>query len=319
MLMSPDAAGASTAQRSGVAGVLLRAGLFLLFIRISHSVFGWALNEALGYFPAAALSIFAAASLATALVLRVFERAHLSQVGMGWNRLAAKHLQYGVLAGVLLGALVSLAPVACGLAHFEKIPDPAAGFAFGKLIFVTVLLLFGVVGEEMMFRGYAFQIVLRTFGPWATILPFALIFAWAHSGNLNASPLGLANTALWGVLLGYAVYRSGSLWLPIGLHFGWNWALPAFGTNLSGFNLSLSGYTLNWTAPEILSGGAYGPEGGLVTTVAGLGLGWWLSRGGIERQEGMLLHPDKREDGIDAPASHSRAVPGAPGGTERKG
>ena len=53
-------------------------------------------------------------------------------------------------------------------------------------------------------------------------------------GNENASIFGIGNTMLWGVLLGFAYLRTRALWLPIGLHFGWNFALPLFGVNLAG-------------------------------------------------------------------------------------
>jgi hypothetical protein len=60
--------------------------------------------------------------------------------------------------------------------------------------------------------------------------------------------------------------RSGALWLPIGLHFGWNWIPPLVGVNLSGFNMGVTGYALRWKIPDLWSGGPYGPEGGLLTT-----------------------------------------------------
>ena len=63
-------------------------------------------------------------------------------------------------------------------------------------------------------------------------------------GNQNSNVPGVVNTVIWGVLLGYACYRSGALWLPIGMHFGWNVLLPLAGANLSGFTMRVTGYTL---------------------------------------------------------------------------
>ncbi len=57
------------------------------------------------------------------------------------------------------------------------------------------------------------------------------------------------------------------LWLPIGLHFGWNLALPLLGSNLSGFTMGVTGYALHWSAGNLWSGGGYGPEGGLPATL----------------------------------------------------
>jgi hypothetical protein len=103
-------------------------------------------------------------------------------------------------------------------------------------------------------------------GPFATILPISVIFGLMHSGSLNVSFLGIVNTIAWGILLGYAVWRTGALWLPIGLHFGWNLALPLLGSNLSGFTMGVTGYALEWKAGVLWSGGGYGVEGSLLTT-----------------------------------------------------
>jgi hypothetical protein len=146
------------------------------------------------------------------------------------------------------------------------------------LIFISVALLLGAAGEEMLFHGYAFQLLTRSIGPFATILPVSILFGMAHMGNQHATLLGIFNTTVWGVLLGYACWRSGALWLPIGLHFGWNLALPLFGANLSGFTMSVTGYALHWSAGNLWSGGDYGPEGGLPTTVAVAVLFWIVSR-----------------------------------------
>ena len=72
---------------------------------------------------------------------------------------------------------------------------------------------------------------------------------------------------LWGVLLGCAFLRSHDLWLPIGMHFGWNAVLSLFGTNLSGLTIEVTRYFYKWDLSPLWSGGAYGPEGGLLTTI----------------------------------------------------
>ena len=156
--------------------------------------------------------------------------------------------------------------VALRMASFERAPagveHPWASFAFGGLA-----LFFGAMGEELLFRGYAFQLLIRSVGPFATILPTSVIFGLMHSRNPDANALGIVNTVAWGILLGYAVWRTGALWLPIGLHFGWNVALPLLGSNLSGFTMGVTGYTLKWNVGVLWSGGGYGVEGSVLTTV----------------------------------------------------
>jgi uncharacterized protein len=171
--------------------------------------------------------------------------------------------------------------VAAGAASFEKVPG--SEHVWASLAFVSFVLLFGAFGEEMMFHGYAFQLLVRRLGPFATILPAAVIFGLAHMDNPHSSLLGIGNTMLWGVLFGYAYLRTNALWLPIGLHFGWNVALPMFGANLSGFTMGVTGYALHWTAGNLWSGGDYGPEGSLLTTAIVVVLFFVLHRFTVEQ------------------------------------
>jgi membrane protease YdiL (CAAX protease family) len=264
-------------------GLLLRCGLFLVLVWLG----GWILGGLLYWFfesrlLASALGFFAVAMAGSAFVVRAFERGTLSDIGFGWEASSARQTLAGAGAGSLAALAAMLVPAACGLAQLERSADPANAFTPGKFLFVSTMLLFGAVGEELLFRGYAFQLLLRRFGAARVILPFGALFGAAHAMNPGATALSIVNTALWGILLGYAFHRARTLWLPIGLHFGWNWALPLFGVQLSGFTMGTTGYTLRWTAGPLWSGGAYGVEAGLPTTVVVLVLlaGLWRHRFG---------------------------------------
>ncbi|MGD0577530.1 MAG: CPBP family intramembrane glutamic endopeptidase [Bryobacteraceae bacterium] len=305
-------------ERVSTVGLLLRAGFFLLLIWLAMNLFGLFLNETLGYFPAATLSPFLASVLASAIVVRIYERGRLEDVGMGWSHASGTQFWQGLAAGAAGAALVTGGALMCGLATWVKNPDPAAGFGFGKLAMVATLLLFGAVGEELMFRGYAFQLLAGALGLWRVTIPFGILFALMHLGNLyigspaatghaamfsvnwvklGAEWLGIVNTGLWGVLFCVATWRSGALWLPIGLHFGWNIVLPLFGARLSGFTLVLTGYELKWTSNVWLSGGEYGPEGSVLTTAACGLLLLWLWRSRLHRQPSLLL--DARQEPLE--------------------
>jgi len=288
-----------SAERVSPSGLLLRAGFFVLLVWISGTIFGIILHSALDPDPqrmtllSAALGMFIPATLASTFVVRIYERGRLEDIGMGWSPASMRQFWAGTGASAAAAALLVGAACLSGLATFEKIADPNAAFNAGQLIFVGVLLLFGAVGEELMFRGYAFQLLVGSFGPWRAIPAFAVLFALAHLANLGSWWLGTVNTGLWGLLLGFAMWRSGALWLPIGLHFGWNFVLPLAGARLSGFTLGLTGYELKWKAAVWLSGGEYGPEGSVLTTVACAFLMVWLWRGRIHRQPSLLL--DQKE------------------------
>jgi membrane protease YdiL (CAAX protease family) len=249
--------------------LLLRVGMFFVIAVGGLMVFG-AILSPLGLFLAAALTSFSAAAVANAISLRIYEGNRMSHIGMMWNLTSRQNLFWGFGLGTGAALVVLVPPLLLGLASLQAVPN--ARFHLPSILFVALILLFGAIGEEMLFHGYAFQLLIRRIGPVATILPFSLLFGVAHMTNPNATALGMVNTTLWGLALGFAFLRSGDLWLPIGLHYGWNLVLPLMGVNLSGFTMGMTGRTLRWQVGSIWSGGDYGPEGGLLCTLAVLAL-----------------------------------------------
>ncbi len=273
-------------QRKKLLGVLLRVGVFALIAALGYYFVFPLIIAFLGapVFVISTLGTFGAAAVANTLALRIYERGKLADIGLGWTAASRRNLSFGLLGGIGAALVVVLLPLVLRLADYEPVPNEH--LSWPSLLFVSILLLFGAVGEEMLFRGYGFQVLVRGIGAFATILPVAVLFGLAHSQNLNFGPLALLNTILWGVVLGYAYIRSGDLWLPIGLHFGWNWALPMLGVNLSGFTMDVTGYAMHWKIGGLLSGGAYGPEGGLLTTAVAIGLFFYLGKAPIQNQQG---------------------------------
>jgi membrane protease YdiL (CAAX protease family) len=246
-------------------GLVLRVGLYVLLAWMGLLLFPAMMLPLGGIVVASTLSTFAAGAVANAVVVRIYERGRLADVGLDARPSSGREFLTGAAAGVAAVVCVVLVPVALRMAKFHRSPaaveHPWAALAFGG-----VAIFFGAMGEELLFRGYAFQLLIRSLGPFSTILPTSVIFGLMHSWNPNATALGIVNTVAWGILLGYAVWRTGALWLPIGLHFGWNVALPLLGSNLSGFTMGVTGYTLEWNVGVLWSGGGYGVEGSLLTT-----------------------------------------------------
>ncbi|HLK22793.1 MAG TPA: type II CAAX endopeptidase family protein [Bryobacteraceae bacterium] len=268
-------------------GALLRVGVFALIAILGYYIFPWAMIWVGSPFVIAALSTFAAAGVANAMVLRIYERGQLADIGLGWTAASRRNLAVGILGGAGAGMIVLLAPVLVRAADLE--PSKESHFHWPSLLLVSIVLLFGSVGEEMLFRGYGFQVLVKAIGPFATVLPMGVLFGLAHSQNLHFTWLALFNTVLWGIALGYAFLLSGDLWLPIGLHFGWNWMLPLLGANLSGFTMGVTGYVLHWKIGELWSGGEYGPEGGWLTSVVVVALFFFLQKAPIQHQDAFLL------------------------------
>jgi len=272
-------------------GAVLRVGVFALLEYAGLLLFAPILVPLAGYFGGAALTTFCSALLANTAAMRIWERGPLTGIGFGWNRAARHNLLLGLGAGAGAAILVLLPPLVTGAATIEA--DAGRPFHWPTFLFVTVALLFGAVGEEMLFRGYGFQVLIYTLGPYATILPISVLFGLSHAGNSNVTPLGVVNTMAWGVVLGVAFLRSRDLWLATGIHFGWNWVLPVFGAKLSGFTMGAGGYVMRWTAGPLWSGGEYGPEGGLLTSVVTVLLMFFLLRGPIRRQRSWLLRDEE--------------------------
>jgi len=280
--------------------VLLKVVVFVFLGVVGEFAFGqlfWQLMEP-RFFLVAALSVFAAAAVANTLAMRIWERGNLLDIGFAWNAAAVRNLVLGLAGGIVSAIVVIYGPVLEGAAEVVRSGPSAEA---GSIVFVLVVLVFGAIGEEMLFHGYGFQVLMGALGPVATILPVSIVFAWAHGGNPDVTTLALLNTALWGLLFGVAFWRSGDLWLPIGLHLGWNWALPLCGANLSGFTMNVTGYAIRWRPGyERWSGGAYGPEGSLVNTGVLVALFLWLIlKAPVKRQTPFLLR--ERWDDIGWP------------------
>jgi uncharacterized protein len=269
--------------------LILRVGIFAFTGIVTLQLVSLLLNWT-GYLVQAAMAVFASAAVANALTLRIYERASLNDIGLGWRPSSPRHLLIGFAGGLGSALLVTGGPVLLGLASIER--DPARAFSLPSLLFVSVVLLFGAVGEEMLFRGYACQLLMKHNGMFSTLMPVSALFALAHSNNLSSDYLGLFNTFLWGLLLGLSFLRSGDLWLPIGIHFGWNWGLPLLGSNVSGFTMGTTGLILKWNVGKLWSGGDYGPEGGLLSTLVLPILGYWLWKAPVETQVPYLLQED---------------------------
>ena len=242
--------------------IAISIGLYAAIFWAAQIAFFWVLSI-FGTFGGVTLATLTAAIFANWLALRVYEDRPLWSIGLYAGTASARNGAIGVAGGMGAASLVLAAPLATGLAHLGHAPaSPTAG----TVPFAMLLLAAGSMGEEMLFHGYAFQVLLPRLGRWATVFLAGAIFALMHASNPHATWFGLVNTAGFGVLFGYAFLRSRDLWLPIGLHFGWNFTLPLLGVNLSGLRMNVTGHEMVWTAGKLWSGGDYGPEASLLTS-----------------------------------------------------
>lgn len=193
------------------------------------------------------------------LILRVTEKAKQKPIAAQGLDLSApwpRQLIWGTLLGFVIVS-ISVATVA----FFGSYSLHFASVDIAKIIFVLWILITSAAAEEVAFRGYPFQMLVRATGKWSAVLLMSALFGAIHWSNPDASAWSTLNTALVGVLLALAYLRTNTLWLPIGVHFGWNMSLGLlYGLPVSGVTI-FSVLTKGTAAgSRWLTGGDYGVE-----------------------------------------------------------
>lgn len=217
--------------------------------------------------------------LAYAVMLKWLDRVphgRLRAQGLGFDRPWLRE----TLVGTLLGIAMVAAAVA-GIAVFADVQFSLHSDQGLRLLVFIWMLLPAAMAEEVAFRGYPFQRLVEAGGPWVAIGILSAFFGLVHLGNPNVSTFSTINTIAIGVVLSLAYLRTGALWLPFGIHFGWNFALgELFGLPVSGISMAtvVEG---NAQGADWITGGAYGPEAsavGSAVIVVGLFAVLWLTR-----------------------------------------
>ncbi|TPG43523.1 CPBP family intramembrane metalloprotease [Sphingomonas koreensis] len=127
----------------------------------------------------------------------------------------------------------------------------------------------GATGEELFGRVAVLLVAERFVGWRGAIVVSGLMFSVLHLGNPGASWIWILRLFLQGMLLAYAVYKTGSVWWSVGYHTGWNWAsAPLFGAAGSGYLDQGHLFDFTPTGPTLITGGTVGPEGSIFAFVA---------------------------------------------------
>ncbi|HEX7051663.1 MAG TPA: CPBP family intramembrane glutamic endopeptidase [Longimicrobiales bacterium] len=213
--------------------------------------------------------VLAAALIAGWIALAWFDGRRPGALGFAWTSHSPRELVggFGIGAGALGVVVAGLA--LAGWLDYRPETGSAADY-LGALTRDLMVLAVAAAAEEAVFRGYGFQVLVQGIGPVAATVLAAAAFAAAHIGNPNVGGIALVNIFLAGVLLSATYLRSRSLWLATAVHVGWNWAMA------SAFDLPVSGWEFFDTplyepvlgGPDWVTGGAFGPEGGIGASIA---------------------------------------------------
>ena len=241
-----------------------------------------------------------------------------------------------LLEGVIWGAL-ALAPalLIMGLgADFDVQISAFSVSGIANWLGISFLLVWAATAEELIFRGYAFAWLCRGsvnvgrglaaamgwtgkvadamsvhLGRALPVAGVALLFGIVHVGNPGHTWIATLNTALAAVWLSVAFFRSGALWLPVGLHFGWNWTqglllgMPVSGAGSEEQSLAFSSpLRVVFEGSDWIAGGTYGVEGSIGCSVA-------LLAATVLMAVGPVREPSARHQSLVLPDKSASLVP----------
>jgi membrane protease YdiL (CAAX protease family) len=229
---------------------------------------GWVLNEPLFNLLAITASIY--------LARRWLDRRSFSSLGLKWNTQAGQDVLFGIVLTALMMGLIFLAEWAFGWLEFDGFAwqvMPTWELTRSLFIWGMVFLFVGWY-EELLSRGYHLQNLADGINMPAAVLISSSVFAALHIFNPSASWISTLGILAAGLFLAFGYLRTKQLWLPIGLHIGWNFFEgPVFGFPVSGLE-TIRLLQHRAVGPELLTGGAFGPEAGLILLPA-LALAAW--------------------------------------------
>ena len=132
------------------------------------------------------------------------------------------------------------------------------------LVLTFLALAVSALSEELVFRGYPLQILMKGLGPWGSAILISSLFGLIHGRNPGATALSVLGTIVAGMTLAVAYLRTRSVWLPYGIHLVWNVGLSiVLGYPMSGIQ-TVSLWTTQVAGSQKLLGGGYGPEAGVL-------------------------------------------------------
>jgi CAAX protease family protein len=210
--------------------------------------------------------LLASAVITTYVLLRLVEKLPWSVVGL--DRAAASPLL--LLKGSAYGGLtIGLASLVLLGFHQLQIERNIPGSWWDAAGRSTASLLPAAFFEELVFRGYIFSVLRRAAGWKTALLVTSIVFGLIHGGNPGADAESILAVIVAGFFLGVILLATRSLYAAGVAHFAWNWVMAvALHIEVSGISSANPDYRTIETGPDWLTGGPWGPEGGLAAVGA---------------------------------------------------
>jgi membrane protease YdiL (CAAX protease family) len=215
---------------------------------------------------------------------RWLDKRSFESLGLKWDSRALFDIFAGIGITFVQMGLIYLVMLGLGWLTFEGFAwefDPINTVIFSILKFLVIFVFVGW-NEELLSRGYHLQTIASGLNLFWGVIISSAVFGILHLGNPNATWVSAAGIFFAGIYLAYGYVRTKQLWLPIGLHIGWNFFEGVvFGFPVSGLNDIYQLTRIQVTGPELWTGGAFGPEAGLIvlpSLLAGGLLIFWFTR-----------------------------------------
>ncbi len=227
------------------------------------------------------------------------DRRYFADFGLHVDRDWWIDLGVGFGLGTALMTLVFLVEYGAGWVSVEAVFSAPLPSLLPQLLLSVGFVVFVGFHEELLFRGYVVtNLAEGLFGHadfdadravGGAIVVSAAVFALLHVTNPNATVVSTLGVAFAGVLLAFAYVLTGEIALPVGFHASWNlFQGPVFGLPVGGVDPSASLLVLNRHGPELYTGGAFGPDAGLLG-VSALSVGCLLVAAWAKKRYGRVV------------------------------
>lgn len=176
----------------------------------------------------------------------------------------------GAVMGFLCVALVVLFGYLVGFIRIKRPNTRKPSMRTALLYMGLIDFIVGAVLEEIVARGFVFYLLYRAFGGFTAVAGSSLIFAVSHLADKKRQPpVFIINAFIFGLLTAMCRLCTGSLWLSIGLHLGWNiTSCPILGLPCSGRAYDRGVVSSEVSGPVWFTGGTYSPDAGVLGTFA---------------------------------------------------
>lgn len=190
----------------------------------------------------------------------------------------AKEYGSGLLIGLLMMAATVFGEILIGGVQFKGLALTAA--MVPSILIILIGYMIQGMEEEIVTRGFLMISIARRYPLWLGVLTNSFLFGALHMMNPGATVFSVINTVLHGLLYSMFFLKRDSVWQTGGVHTGWNFSQSCiFGQRTSGLPLMASVFSMTSpTGTSFLTGGDYGLEASVVSTVVSVIVFVWLMK-----------------------------------------